>query len=314
MRASIIILVACLALEVSGQQQTRKQDDSDAVNPSMPSKQAQMKATQQDIEKPEVSNHKRRFCSRQSMASTKQYLTYQLESTNIFNNIWFNDLDREELLEEQRASLASIIMANESREAEFYMNSVGQPTFEVEASYFRPVSSPDSPSIINMKVVKEFKSRCHPDEQKGKIVYHFAVSVGPFEHNLDVIYHLPRKLQLSQPIEWRYAQVNIMVQQMIYEIELSQGNFKSILDGCSLEVTDVTYLSRLSSRSQARQITRKAFEVVSVSGIALTNETAPNLDRFFDDYTRPAVSSRVKHALRFYLGDKTLPLEAYPST
>lgn len=247
-------------------------------------------------------------CSNKSILLARQYLTYQLESTKLYNNFWFNDLDRTEILDEQRASLSSIIMSSDKRLAEQFLDTTGQPTYEIEASYFRPfklaknkrqLHHRESLDIINLKLNNQFKHICHLDSRKRHYVYRFQVSIGPLEHNLDIVYHLPKKFRLSQPIDWRYAQVKIIVPNMTYEIELQQRSENSLLGGCPIEISDVTYLMN-------NQL--PAFNAIIATGIASTNGTGPELSRFFHDFTRPAISTRVKEAMKFYLNDKTLPL------
>lgn len=252
-------------------------------------------------------------CTNRSIFMARQFLAHQLKSIKPFNTYWFNDLDRNELLEEQRASLSSVVMSNDKRDSEQFLHSVGQPTFEIESSYFRPhgwserfhnVANGDHHahlSGVNIELMRQYKDKCHLDREKNEFVYRFAIIVGPFEHNIDATYHIPKKYQLSQPIDWHYAQIRISVNRMMYEIELHQKANWNLIDQCPTRVTDVTYIQAKHSRP---------FESLVVNGIVSTNETGPmKLDRFFDDYTRPAVSGRVKQLLRFYLNDKTLPLE-----
>lgn len=318
-----------------------------------------------------INSHQK--CAKQSIILARQMLTYELDMMNDYLPVWFNDLDKDELIEEQKQSLSNIVMSGEGRKL---LNSGGQPLFEIESSYFRPITSllpqgnglfsdkkfaseqrsliansfgasssarnaslaPNSFSKsanvnnrhINLKILRRHQDKCILNIEKQYYSYAFALSIGPFEHHLDVVYNLPHDLLISQPISWRYAQVITVVPRMSYEIILKQSidlsehlnkhndsfkaatleqqsidkrtlnsNFRETLPvTCpSIEIKEVTYISQ-----QADKLS------ITSQGLSLNNQTRLQIKRLFDDYTRPTVSQRLKQMLKFYLSNKTLPL------
>lgn len=252
-------------------------------------------------------------CSKQSIILARQALVHEFENNiNNYNSIWFNDLDRDELLEEQRHSLASIIMSGSSPQL---LNTDGQPVFDIEASYFRPTYFNDplrsnyrpnnsqglTQLPISIKLMRGYMNKCQLNSEKNKFTFVFGLTIGPFEHNLDVVYHFPKELKLSQPIDWRYAQIKLVIPKMNYEINLKQNSNYHLLNSnsCPIEIADVTYLSDHSLKNQISVFT---------NGLGSTNQTILNLGRLFNDYTRPSVSNRMRNMLKFYLNTKTLPL------
>lgn len=265
-------------------------------------------------------------CSAQSTILTRQTLTSELEQINQFNSFWFNDLDKDELIEEQKESLRSLIMSA----GNLLSAADSQPLIDIETSYLRPVSKEhvgvwshaasdanqsriggsgnnNGPASIQIKLVRRQQDRCYLHKDKAQYTLVFGLAVGPFEHNMDVIYNLPKELRLSQPMEWKYGQVKLLVNKMNYEVTIKQEaqyNKISMLAGCPLEVADVTYLN--SAVSQQTQVN------ILTSGLASTNETQHQLKRLFNHYTRPTISNRLRQALKFYLNAKTLPLSVSP--
>lgn len=298
-------------------------------------------------------------CSRQSVILARQMLMHELDEINSYNSIWFNDLDKDELVEEQKQSLANIII---SGLGSTLLDADGRPLIEIETSYFRPFNlnqlpgpgtqiintplstiapstarsgqmllqpqHPQPPQLpqqqhINIKLVRRHPDKCYlinygNSVKPSEFTYVFGLTIGPIEHHLDVVYNLPKELRLSQPIDWRYAQVRIIVPRLHYEVTLKQlANYKlagSKLDAnvsdstlsynrnewrCPLEMADVAFLNSASAKPQV---------AVVASGLATTNQTLMHLERLFNDYTRPMVTSRLRQVLKFYLKSKTLPL------
>jgi len=244
-------------------------------------------------------------CSRQSIVLAKQALAHELNTINSFNSIWFNDLDKDELIDVQKESLGNIVMSGAGGQI---LGTDGRPLFELEASWFRPgqpsgygTNRSEPAEGIQMKLLRRHPDRCELDTTRARYTYVFGLILGPIEHNLDLVYNLPKELRFSQPTDWTYGQARLIVPKMSYEITLQQNaNYKlNSPSGCPLEVSDVTYLSSAPYKSQVSVLT---------SGLATTNQTSMNLERLFNDYTRPTVSSRLKQALKFYLNAKTLPL------
>lgn len=244
-------------------------------------------------------------CTRQSMILARQTLMNELELVNNYSQVWFSDLDKDELLEEQKQSLGNIIMSGSAGQL---LNGDGQPLFELEASYFRPTGGSGG-QPISIKLVRRHPDRCYLHHDKAQFTYVLGLSVGPIEHYLDLVYNFPKELRLSQPISWRRAQVRLSIPRMQYEITLKQtadyslnGPLASSGNLCPLEVSDVTYLSNVGSSMPAGPVGLVA------SGLATTNQTSAHLERLFNDYTRPTVSGRLRQLLKFYLNSKTLPL------
>lgn len=261
-----------------------------------------------------------RKCLKQSILLTKQALNHELDTMNNYNQIWFNDLDKDELLEKEKQSLASILMSGSGQKL---LSSEGHSLFEVESSYFRPPNHDYSIGAleflelpinatkdngayqsIGIKLMRRHQDRCQLNTDKGLFTYVFGLSVGPFEHNLDVLYHLPKDLGLTQPIDWKYAQVKMLISKMNYEITLRQKAHYHLGDssGCPIEIVDVTYLSNNSNKPH---IAMRADGFSNPS-----NTTLLHLERLFNDYTRPTISARLRQMLKFYLNGKTLPLNS----
>lgn len=287
---------------------------------------------------------KARKCSKRSMILARQALMHELELIDSYNAFWFNDLDKDELVEEQKHSLGNMIMSSAGQEL---LNDNGQPLFEIESSYFRPLGmnqlaaavSNNPPSInnaqqqqstttsnqaISIKLMRR-KDRCYLSGDKSHYIYNVCLSVGPIEHNLDVIYNLPKELRLSQPLDWRYAQIKLIIPRMNYEITLKQeANYKLINKvndhgrACPQELLDVTYLNNGAndgavaanndtSTNTDSLLTNYKVAIIA-NGLAKTNQTLMHLERIFNDYTRPTISNRLRQVLRFYLNSKTFPL------
>lgn len=283
------------------------------------------------------SSQQTKACSQQSMVLARQMIIHELETLNGLNSIWFNDFDQAELIERQKQSLSNIVM---SGAATRLLNSDGQPLMEIEASYFRPISghtyrqhfssvantttimrrsqninnnnghqsmSAHIPQPITLRLMRRHQDKCYLNEAGTHFNYVLAISVGPLEHNLDVIYNLPKELRLSQPLDARFAQISLIIPRLTYQITLKQvANYKLLMapetisarwNSCPLEVSDVTFVSSKSSPS------------IVISGLAANNQTAMQVDRIFDDYSRPAISHRLRQMLKFNLNTKTLPLQ-----
>lgn len=270
-------------------------------------------------------------CSPHSMMLARQAIIRELEQINPFNSLLFNDLDKNEMIDGQKQSLGNIVSSGSSDQL---MTSDGRPLFEIEASYFRPLNINHWPSSIKehnktivsmlhssspptangnqpivMKLIRKFQDHCHLDKQKEQFNYVFGLAVGPIEHNLDVIVNLNRDLSLTQPIDWHYAQVRLIVPRMNFEISLRQVASTKLINsvlpssGCPLEVEEVNYLGGGSQLPKPPQL------AISALGLAATNQTMLQLERLFNDYTRPAVSTRLRQVLKFHLNSKTLPLQ-----
>lgn len=308
------------------------------------------------------SDSKAQKCSKQSILLARQALMHELELINNYNTFWFNDLDKDELVEEQKHSLGNIIMSSKSQQL---LNDNGQPLFEIESSYFRPLSlnqltiamlsnssSQQYSAAINnlqrqqqqQQLLREHqqysthttstnlavsikltrrKDRCYLSGDKSHYIYNVGVSVGPIEHNLDVVYNLPKELRLSQPIDWRYAHIKLIVPKMNYEVTLRQvANYKLInkvndehQKACPQELLDVTYLNSRINEVEANSAsnttnslsTNYKFAIIA-NGFPKNNQTLMHLERLFNDYTRPTISKRLRQVLKFYLNSKTLPL------
>jgi len=288
--------------------------------------------------------------------------------------LWFNDLDKDELVEQHKQSLSNIVMSGLGRKL---LNSHGQPLLDIESSYFRPIteappgmgpkmgprsvgierfaekkfagdrrshlinatSSPeflaDSPNTsstrshgisdryMKIRLSHGNQDSCSLNIDKQHFTYNFRLSLGPFEHHLDVVYNLPKDLSISQPNDWYYAHVSLKVPVLNYDIVLKQyvdisklskieataGNqLKGLFDSVEtlpvkcppIDINDVTYVQE----QHIEQIS------TTVYGLPINNRTQLQIERLFDDYTRPAISLRVKRMLKFYLSNKTLPLSA----
>lgn len=234
-------------------------------------------------------------CSRQSIILARQTLANQLELINNFNSIWFNDLDHEELLEQQKESLGNIIM---SGAAPRLLSSEGQPQLEIEASGLRAWRGP-----LAIRLMRRHQDRCQLNVERDQFAYVFGLTLGPLEHQLDVAHNLPKELRLSQPSERAYGQVRLRVERMQYEVGVRQAARQRLLSGgCPLELADVTHLGPTNGEEQ--QVEMEA------TNLAATNQTSELLGRLFQDYTRPTVSRRLRQVLKFYLNSKTLPLSS----
>lgn len=340
-KVAILLAVALLATihQAAGQseQQTTKQQGDGADQHGASSSAHHHQAASKVVK-----------CTRQSIVLARQTLMHELDQMNDFNSIWFNDLAKDELIEEQRQSLSKIVMSGAGTQL---LNGDGQPLVEIESSYFRPIGSGQHPNAvptsrsmaagalpldqqqqqqqqshlglsnnllqpINIKLIRRHQQdRCYLHTEKDQFTYVVSLSLGPIEHNLDVVYNLPRELRISQPVDWTYGQIRMHIPRMNYEVSLKQAasyklNGSGISNnngqqshGCPLEIADVTYLSGGPSLGP---------QTVSIetSGLAVTNQTMLQLERLFDDYTRPTVSSRLRQMLKFYLNSKTLPLSA----
>ena len=259
-------------------------------------------------------------CARNSQLLSRQTLIDQFEQINQLNSIWFNDVDKEELVEAQRQSLSQIVMAGAGAKL---LSGDGKLLLEVESSYFvpptsggrqlRPVQASGGQqqqhqqannSPIRIELNRRHPDKCAKSSKRNEFIYSLQLVIGPIEHHLDVIYNLPKELRLTQPIDWRYGQVIVNVDRMHYELELRQSAEYSLRDSnCPLEVADLTYLS-----SYGEQQNKSPKINVSTQGLAPTNQTAAQIERLFGDYTRPAVSNRLRQLLKFHLSGKTLPL------
>lgn len=316
-RIALVLILNCQLNGQADQQQYPQQQQQEVhqTNPEQQTSTNQLAATSKTSQQIPLIQK----CSRQSVILARQMLIHELELTTSYNPIWFNDFDRDEMIEEQKQSLSNIVMSGAGTTL---LNSDGQPLMEIEASYFRPlganshyrqstanVTSRQMAAVpnqttqpISIKLIRRHSDRCYLHNEKAQYTYVIGISVGPFEHNLDVVYNLPKELRLSQPLDWRYAQISLLVPRMVYEITLKQpADYKlNSIGGCPLEVSDVTFISSSANKSQ--------FSILT-SGLANNNQTAKQIDRLFDDYTRPAVSNRLRQVLKFYLNTKTIPLK-----
>lgn len=265
-------------------------------------------------------------CSRQSVILARQMLASELDAINLYKSIGFYDSDRDELFDLQRESLARVIMSGSTDQ----LLNEGKSILDIEASYFRPASLRPIPMVpSSSRSIQEMFSnhyrgagsvphqpftlrlmRRHNDKcflHKNKFVFVFGLSLGPFEHNLDVVYNMPKELQLTQPIAWKYAQVKMLIPRMNYEISIRQAaNYKLNQAECPLEVADVTYLG-----TGLQQGGNKPQHIMLLgSGLAENNQTNKQLEQMFTDYTRPTISNRLRQVLRFSLNSKTLPLSS----
>lgn len=267
-----------------------------------------------------ASNQTVQRCTRQSVVLARQTLSHELDTINAFNSIWFNDLDRDELVEDQRNSLASIIVSGLASQL---LDEEGQPMFELEASYFRSFNANQLPARlasqsgaegqhhepagqpIAIKLARRHADRCYLHREKNLYTYLLGLTVGPIEHNLDVAYQLPKEFRLGQPVGWRYAQLRVLVPKMNYEVSLRQVANYSLGGGgnqlgCPLELAELAFMG-------SGQPSKMAVAVVA-NGLAANNQTLMHLERLFNDYTRPTISRRLRQVLKFYLNSKTLPL------
>ena len=196
-----------------------------------------------------------------------------------------------------------------------------------------------APAGVTLRLLRKHQDRCHLNSERGHFSYTVGLSIGPIEHHLDVIYNLPKDLRLSQPIDWHYGQIAISVPRMHYEVSFRQAAHYRLDGGgsapsqqqpvghnqatCPLEISDLTYLpggatsaSTHSQHQQQQQQQQPASKhhvpnvSITSSGLALNNQTRVQIERLFDDYTRPAVSQRLRQMLKFYLNSKTFPLAA----
>lgn len=271
-----------------------------------------------------ITHYDIQYCSTQSIVRARQYINFQLETINNLINVWLNDVDSQEIMDQQKKSLANLMLATGDPTNRLNMNSnqifnpEGQPYIEIESSYFKPfeafsddkemfnmmrIPSNEMPPPISIKLVRRYKDKCYLDPAKGDHIYQFAVSVGPFVHSLDFIQHLPRELRLTQPIDWRYCQARMIVQRMIFEVSLRQRSNESLAHGCPVELLDITHLKHLKQRP---------YKMMLIKGFSSRNETdlANQLrkSRFFFDYTLPSLTNRLRHMLRFQFEGESLPL------
>lgn len=264
-------------------------------------------------------------CTRQSIMLARQMLVLEFNHINNFMSMWFNDLDKEELTAGQRHSLANIVMSGQGARL---LHPNGQPLIELESSYFRgraPGASQhqhynasgaqNEPATI--KLIRRHQDRCSLNGDKMQFTYAIGLAIGPLEHHLDVVYNLPKDLGLGQPLDWRYGQIVVHVPKMIYEVTLKQmsnytlNSLSPFSSNCLLEVSEVTYLAAglPTARQPGQQHhTGKPQASITSSGLAANNQTALQLERLFDDHTRPTISRRLRQMLKFYLNTKTLPL------
>jgi hypothetical protein len=274
-------------------------------------------------------------CARQSIILARQMLVHELTHINQFNSFWFSDLDKDELIESQKHSLSNIVMSGDSTSL---LNSKGQPLIEIESSYFKQTqhsymanNNANNNNSLTIRLLRKHQDRCHLNTDRSQFSYTVGLSVGPVEHHLDVIYNLPKDLRLSQPIDWRYGQIVVYVPRMHYEVSFRQLHDYKLGGGgsqqahrrgaaggqsCPLEVSDVTFLTAAPAggHSQQQQQQQRSSRypahgiTITSSGLAFNNQTQLQIERLFDDYTRPMVSSRLRQLLRFYLNSKTFPL------
>lgn len=279
-------------------------------------------------------------CSARSLRLARQVLAQQLHQIDQYNSVWFNDLDLEEIRDGQKQSLANMILmstfAQQKQELLLAEHKSNPPLVEIEASGFRHLSQASSLAGLKLQPLVEainsagsshkfqaislrllessadgWDARHRCSQLNGSFVYTFRLSLGPLEHNMDVVYNLPKELRISQPIDWRYAQIKLIVPVMVYEISLKQAiDYKLASSRCPMELADVTYLgSSLSANSRGQLGAPKQAQVaILAAGMAATNQTISQLERLFDDYTRPSISRRLRQVLKFHLSSKTLPL------
>lgn len=272
-----------------------------------------------------ATNHQVQYCSAQSIVRARQYINYKLDTINNLINVWLNDVDSQEIMEQQKRSLANLILTTDestsnrpSINSNQVLNNEGQPYIEIESSYFKPleafskdvelaklmrIPAGETPAPIGLRLIRRYRDKCHLNMAEFAHVYQFAISVGPFVHSLDFIQHLPHELRLSQPIDWHYCQARMLIQRMIFEVSLRQRSTGSLAAGCPLELIDVTHLKHLKQRP---------YKLMLIKGFSSRNETdlanQLSLSRFFDDYTLPSLTNRVRHLLRFHFEGESLPL------
>lgn len=279
-------------------------------------------ATNDDVSK--NAHYNIQYCSTQSIVRARQYINYQLESINNLINVWLNDVDGQEIMDQQKKSLATLMLATGDPTNRLQMNSnqilnsEGQPYIEIESSYFKPldafskvkevasllrIPANETSQPISIKLMRRYKDKCYLDPVNGSHIYQFAISVGPFVHSLDFIEHLPRELRLSQPIDWHYCQTRMLVQRMIFEVSLRQRSEQSLSHGCPLELLEVTHLKHLKQRP---------YKLMIINGFGSRNETEIanqlSISRFFEDYTLPSLTSRIRQLLRFHFEGESLPI------
>lgn len=288
-------------------------------------------------------------CNPRSVVLARHMLAHELNHINQFNSIWFNDLDEDEILDRQKQSLGNIVMSGGGSQL---LNNDGLPLIEIESSYFRlldlnnipPVQSDENSTLFNRLLQLKLShrnnnlgnqlrsnlrpisinlmrfyanQRCYMVDNDNKFVLIFGVTIGPIEHLMDVVYNIPNKLRLSQPIEWHRAQVRVIVPEVSYEIVLHQSSaYKLNSNRCPIQVANVTFtaqpnlktnlISKLSSSGSSSS--RPTPVMISASGLVINNQTVMHLERLFDDYTRPTITSRLHKMLEFYLNSKYLPL------
>lgn len=278
-------------------------------------------------------------------------LVHELNQMNNYMPIWFNDLDKDELIESQRHSLSNIIMSGFGTKL---LHSNGQPLVEIESSYFRSARPASfghnshhynsnnvngtssrystSQAPLSIKLIRRHQDRCYLNIDKSQFTYVIGLSIGPIEHHLDVLYNLPKGLSLGQPIDWRYGQITLHVPKMIYEVTLRQlstyklSSLSPFTSNCPLDIVDVLYLppnlyttsappstlqtdgqQQLATNSIGANTNKPPMSITS-SGLPLNNQTLLQVERLFDDYTRPTISRRLRQMLKFNLNTKTLPL------
>lgn len=237
-------------------------------------------------------------CSSKSIAWARQLMAHELAHMNLFASLWFNDLDQEELVENQKHSLAGIVNSGLSNRL-LHSNSV-QPALEIESSYFRSPMS--SIKLLSQQMCQVVNST--------QFSYTQTLAIGPITHHLDVVYQLPNELSLSQPLAWRYGQLAVQVPQLVYELTLRQQLTSDVGECPSLEVVDLIYVESSSSTTARSIAASKAHKMTITSfGLPANNQTSLQLDRLFDDYTRPTISRRLRRMVEFYLNSKTLPLQ-----
>ena len=292
-------------------------------------------------------------CTRQSIILARQMLVHELNQMNNLMPMWFNDLDKDEIIESQRHSLSNIVMSGFGTQL---LHSDGQPLVEIESSYFRSArpgsfnhnlhhynnnyidgtpnryqnaQAPPTPAL-SIKLIRRHQDRCYLNTDKSQYTYVIGLSIGPIEHHLDVLYNLPNGLGLGQPTDWRFGQITLHVPKMIYEITLKQlANYKlsslsPFTSNCPLDIVDVLYLppnlyttsASMQTGGQQQQLERNLIGAntnkppmsITSWGLPLNNRTILQVERLFDDYTRPTISRRLRQMLKFNLNTKTLPL------
>lgn len=271
-------------------------------------------------------------CSPKSVALSRHLIANELSRVNQLNPIWFNDLTEDELSERQKQSLANIVMSNAGAHL---LNAEGSPLIEIETSYLRPLDLDRIPMgqianntlfarMMQLKQSSHLRSipisidllRNYPNQRcyrvgeraNGKFVLVLGISVGPMEHLMDVVYNIPSKLRVSQPIEWHRAQVSLIVHQLSYEIVLHQTEGHNLSSTkCPTQVADITYIGPTNMIPIAAAAHQSPV-AIGTSGLVINNHTVMHLERLFDDYTRPAVSTCLRQLFEFYLNSKQLPL------